>query len=274
MCRAFFLLSTAESVSFTSSLDFSPRIRQGHQHPSKGTISQASTMSNHDGTSAAYLGLRGLTAVLDLIPIGLCAYGLASSQFSALGNIIICGLSFIYSLVIIGVTLGRGRRSFHPGWNVGIDLILWLLFLVFSIVVGVTTAGSYYLADNWGDIMNDESYSYNAPSLDCSGDDCQEMADELRRIGAVLAAATAFSVILLVMHLAFFIHACVRTHRRRNQAFATPYQPAENPFNSSNNVAPVHPHQMQTAYEPMRYTPYSNTDGGAPAQAQMGTSNY
>lgn len=119
------------------------------------------------------LGIRAFILVFDIIGIG-CIGWLLSSLISPSGvgsiyydtgaflvwGLIPLGLSFIWSTIVLLVQiLSKAKNPVHPGIIVGLDLVLWLAFVITALfAIGAAINEGYYSPEN---IVYDSSYSYS-----------------------------------------------------------------------------------------------------------------
>ena len=136
------------------------------------------------------------------------------------------------------VLLARSRWI-HPGANVGVDLFLWLAFIVTALFstggavselsASSSSSSSYYSPS--ASYYNDSYYTYpngtsylitpSHPAPPCPGfDSCAQqdrLQREIRTRGAVVAAASALAWAMVLCHFALFVSACRYTHVRRRE---------------------------------------------------------
>lgn len=104
------------------------------------------------------MGLRALLVAVDIALIAMVAWVLDEVSGSSGGffdywddwilafDYIPIGCSFIFCLIVIAYQMLR-KRPVHPGWDVGVDLIIWLMFAVmggFTITVSISYFDGYY----------------------------------------------------------------------------------------------------------------------------------
>ena len=104
----------------------------------------------------------------------------------------------------------RHGRIIHPGWSVGIDLIIWGLALpavVFSVGVGW-----FWWWQPVMFVLKDGSIpcvAYNYWSKPCN--------PLIYRLGKMEIAASVFLALTLIAHFILFVRACVLTHQLRKR---------------------------------------------------------
>ncbi|KAF2661575.1 hypothetical protein K491DRAFT_561286, partial [Lophiostoma macrostomum CBS 122681] len=209
------------------------------------------------------LGLRAFTVIAAIIGIGCMAWGLSTpprgdyrwsmdDPWSLMGSVITFGITAIWCTVcVLVVLLRRTHRPVHPGVAVGIDLVLWLAYIITAMFAtfGVinlyafgadglineySSSGYYMLESNGTWVFNQTDYnSYYGNDRDCNKSSryyqeysdgfksCAEedayvnqlWNDKSHRVG-VETTGLACQYLCLLLHLALFIWACVDTSRR------------------------------------------------------------
>ncbi|KAL8793799.1 MAG: hypothetical protein Q9195_003629 [Heterodermia aff. obscurata] len=213
-------------------------------------FSRAKTYED-DKTWAWKFVLRLLAILFNLTGIALTAWALAKSGANGIyedynyeyygddiafipWNLIPFSLSFIWCLTNICILLSRSY-PIHPGANVGCDLFLWLAFIVtgfFSVLGAINSLNEWsYSDDGTYDSYDGESYAYypngtsylvspSNPAPPCPGfDSCAQKSEVEARIkerGIVIATASAFALLMVLVHFALFVSACRYTHQRRH----------------------------------------------------------
>lgn len=72
------------------------------------------------------------------------------------------GLSFIYAIVVLVYQLAR-TKPVHPGWNVGVDLILWIAFAILASLLLLSALDNVYRNNS-----DSYYYRYKGSDTDCS----------------------------------------------------------------------------------------------------------
>ncbi|KAF4542071.1 uncharacterized protein LTHEOB_7753 [Lasiodiplodia theobromae] len=160
----------------------------------------------------------------------------AGSWVGALSIPLICSLIFNIICVVI---LFCSKRPVHPGVAVGVDLVLWLTFIVtgfFGLLgyfyTGATDPESF--DDRYGSsstsypgyiYCESNDYIYDPSDRTCtySPSDCpgwsscetKEAFYEAEYRGRVILVGVIFTWICTLLHFITFVWACVDTHRRR-----------------------------------------------------------
>lgn len=119
------------------------------------------------------LGIRACILAFDIIGIGCTAWLLSSllgpsgvgSIYYDTGAYIIwglipLGLSLIWcTIVLLAQILRKAKEPVHPGIPVGLDLVLWLAFVITALfAIGAAITEGYYTPE---DIVYDSSYTYS-----------------------------------------------------------------------------------------------------------------
>lgn len=104
----------------------------------------------------------------------------------------------------------RRGRAYHPGWDVGVDLIIWAL-AVPSIVFSVGDGWFWW----WQPVMLEVGDFVPCDEFNFWSKACQP---EIYTIGGIEIAANIFLALILVIHFSLFVMACIATHRWRKQA--------------------------------------------------------
>ncbi|OIW28233.1 hypothetical protein CONLIGDRAFT_370266 [Coniochaeta ligniaria NRRL 30616] len=129
--------------------------------------------------------------------------------FEAAFALAAAGIAVIWQAAeFITVWASKTNRGIHPGANVALHLIIWLVAIL---GVGFLATFVAYDVENLDEIRNDSdssrySYSYyNA--LD---------ADSLAALLGLEEALLAFMSLLFLLHFVLFVRACVETHQYNN----------------------------------------------------------
>ncbi|KAF2702944.1 hypothetical protein K504DRAFT_189315 [Pleomassaria siparia CBS 279.74] len=123
------------------------------------------------------------------------------------------GVSFIWCLIcILVLLLRRPPRPVHPGVAVGMDLVLWMgyiitTWLVVSACISALTLGSDGAIDSYS------SYGYYTQASNGTWDNALYTA--IKKKAGIEVTAAVCQGLALVLHFALFVWACVDTHRRR-----------------------------------------------------------
>jgi hypothetical protein len=212
------------------------------------------------------LGLRAFTVIAAIIGVGCMAWALSTpargdyvwemdDPWSLLATVITFGITAIWCTICVLIVLLRStHRPVHPGVAVGIDLVLWLAYIISAMfatyaVVNLYSFGSggyinneysssgYYVqASNGTWIYNQTDYdssSYYGSERDCNRSsryyqeynngfsDCAEEDAYVNQLWndrshriGVETTGLVCQYLCLILHLALFIWACVDTNRR------------------------------------------------------------
>jgi hypothetical protein len=149
-------------------------------------------------------------------------------------------LSFIWNLANI-IRRTTAATPIHPGANVGVDLIIWLIFLIITPLTTIFATGLNF-ASSVSIALNNTTVDGNCTTTTTKDDDGNTSTTTscgalngipfttLRSYSRGSLAACAFSVILLVLHFVLFVIACVDTHRRRRERLVQAAAYAKNEF--------------------------------------------
>jgi hypothetical protein len=202
---------------------------------------------------ASKLTLRIISTVLDLILIGVSAsLGTNWSSPAIIFFLPPACVAFVWNVAEgISILARGGRRGIHPGACVGVDLILWLGFLVASVMYILFGYGWYFYT--YGDIYFTDS--------DILGTSASTYATLNR-------ACLAFGFMEVILHFSLFVIACVETSRRNQASTVVVYQPPPGMM-----VAPgYYPQQM--VYQPDQYNQHPHQSMIIPASYQPPPQGY
>ncbi|KAH7162764.1 hypothetical protein B0J13DRAFT_536913 [Dactylonectria estremocensis] len=142
------------------------------------------------GMYATKLVLRILSMISAVVLIGISASVAVSWDYGPLVILVPpAGVAFIWDVAeSICLCTRRGHRGIHPGAVVGVDLILWLGYIVAVVLFGII----------WG-VNDDYYYSYYYSSV------------------TNYRALIGFGAVEIILHLTLFIIGCYETNvRNRN----------------------------------------------------------
>ncbi|KAF6228169.1 hypothetical protein HO133_007899 [Letharia lupina] len=172
-------------------------------------------LNDHDRRWPIKLGLRALAVPLAFIAMILFAVTTSVSKMNYGGNDWTDGLplapvllALFYDPLVLFLTLfQRHGRPIHPGWNVGVDFLVWGLAipsLVFSVGDGWFWYWQPVLVEFDGMVPCDE---YNYWSQICN--------PLIYTLGRTEIAANVFLALILIIHFTLFVYACIATHKLR-----------------------------------------------------------
>ncbi|KAF6240053.1 hypothetical protein HO173_001663 [Letharia columbiana] len=172
-------------------------------------------LNGHDRRWPIKLGLRALAVPLAFIAMILFAVTTSVSKMNYGGNDWTDGLplapvllALFYDPLVLFLTLfQRHGRPIHPGWNVGVDFLVWGLAipsLVFSVGDGWFWYWQPVLVEFDGMVPCDE---YNYWSQICN--------PLIYTLGRIEIAANVFLALILIIHFTLFVYACIATHKWR-----------------------------------------------------------
>lgn len=162
------------------------------------------------------LGLRVLNIPFAFTAMILYAYTTSVSKLNYSGDDWTDGLplapvllALFYDPLYLFLTLfQRPGRPIHPGWNVGVDLLVWAL-AVPSIVFSVGDGWFWYwqpvLIEFPNGLVPCDEYNYWS-------EDCNPL---IYTLGRTEIAANVFLALILIIHFILFVCACVATHKWR-----------------------------------------------------------
>ncbi|MCJ1244084.1 hypothetical protein MMC30_001282 [Trapelia coarctata] len=196
------------------------------------TVTSRAALHDAERHWLAKFALRVITIVVALVAIIMISWASAQeTEYSFLYLIvwefIPLGISLLWNLANIIVLLAR-RRPMHPGANVGVDLIVWLVLIVTAIGALFAAVGQlqYAMWDNeyqdspgyltYANGTRVETWAKGAcPGYKISCDELAVREARHHTLGAVELAASIFSFIVLLLHFILFVWACVDTNTRR-----------------------------------------------------------
>lgn len=206
------------------------------------------------------LRLRALAIPLAIIAMILFAVTTSLSKLNYGGNDWTDGLplapvllALFYNPLVLFLTLfQRNGRSIHPGWNVGVDLLVWGL-AVPSIIFSIGDGWFWY----WEPVLLEfDNFVpcntwWNFWSSACS--------PLIYQLGRTEIAANVFLAFILIIHFTLFVYACIATHklRKRKQQDAAERRNIELQYHRS----PEEHRQSQ----PPAYTPSAEGNARLPA---------
>ena len=227
------------------------------------------------------IGMRSLGLLFTLIAIATAGY----SWWICYLLFLPLGLSFIWNLANI-IRRMTARTPVHPGANVGVDLIIWLLFFILLIITYLAASAILYLSTHpttissydgtyWSNYIGSSSSSSSSTTVSTgssgssssssSSDDFGKRAtytvdfSSLKKYGSVAIAACVFATLSFGLHFLLFIFACVDTHRRRHPERHPAYQVGEKTTGQfSYPQQQQYPGPQQGAY-PQSQPAYNNT---------------
>ncbi|KAI9653906.1 MAG: hypothetical protein M1831_005591 [Alyxoria varia] len=211
------------------------------------TADTRAKLRQHDGGWFWKFVLRACSMFLALVTIIILAVTLSRDSVGVAYFLFIPLLaSTLYTLIIIPITLKRAR-PIHPGANVAVDLILWLLFGL----LGLYAIGASQLLNTLREY--DESTDYVRPCGDSPSDPaCDSFYDFYGGVARLLGASGGLSIVLAIIHFVLFVTACVDTHR----------------YNSNKRNINIAAHHYATAHGSAQYTvppPYGGHGAPPPA---------
>ena len=186
--------------------------------------------------------------VLRILALFFSLIGLATGGYSwyfCLFLLVPFALSIIWNLANVIRRL-TARTPVHPGANVALDLIIWLLFFCFLGLTYTIAAAAVYLAKSGN--ANHTSGTYTSTSFGggsyvqtcdyddkdgdlatctfrgANGSELTINVDELKTRGGVAFASCVFGTASILFHFILFVIACVDTHRRRHADRYPAYQ--------------------------------------------------
>jgi hypothetical protein len=144
-----------------------------------------------------------------------------SSQvtFEASFTLVAAGIAIIWQAAeFITVWASKTNRGIHPGANVALHLVIWLVAIL---AVGFLATFVAWDVDQLGDIQTDPDSSSYYPS-EYYTYDADTFATRLKLEETLLA----FSFLLFLLHFVLFVRACVETHEyNRRPVNRTVYVP-------------------------------------------------
>lgn len=189
------------------------------------TAEQRAALSAHERLWQWKLGLRSILLLFAIISVALLGYVIGSVRgnsyeyveiYAGVFSLACLGWCIIWAFINIPYLLIR-KKTVHPGWNVGADLIG---FIALSIAAGsAITYGVLAVADPsvfWegGGSSSYCSYSYDSSSYGCdysSRDTPNYSKQKSVAVGQLVGGI--FAMIVALLEFTLFVWACVDTHR-------------------------------------------------------------
>ncbi|KAK4184373.1 hypothetical protein QBC35DRAFT_59274 [Podospora australis] len=182
------------------------------------------------------LAFRVIQFTLSIAMLG-CAGSIISTGIWAIGSLIVVApvtvVSFCWALAEgICIVVRAGHRGIHPGANVALDLLLWLAFIILTVVlflVGVATTviSDVYSGGNDWSGYNRDSGSSSSPyggSSSSSRDRYNydnEVDKQLEAVAAKGQALIGLGATLVILHFVTFVIACYETNVRNRKKHTT-----------------------------------------------------
>ncbi|KAL6714507.1 hypothetical protein ACLMJK_007932 [Lecanora helva] len=207
------------------------------------------TLNENDRRWPLKLGMRAVATLFAFIAMVLFAATTDISKRNYGGNDWVDGmplapvlLALFYDATVLFLSLFRGSgHKIHPGWHVGVDLIIWALAipaLVFSV------------GDGWFLYWEPVQFEFDG-FIPCVGYNTwsHECNPLIYTLGRMEIAANVFLALILIIHFVLFVFACIATHKRRmaNKRAATETRNVELQYHRSP--------EEHMAQQPPAYTP-------------------
>ncbi|KAM0803560.1 hypothetical protein BDR22DRAFT_839137 [Usnea florida] len=164
-------------------------------------------------------------------------------------------LALFYDTLYLFLTLSqRQGRPIHPGWNVGVDLLVWALAvpsIVFSVGEGWFWLWQPVEIEFGNGLVPCDEYNY-----------WSEVCNPLiYTLGRTEIAANVFLALILIIHFILFVYACIATHkwRKAKKLSASERRNIELQYNRSP--------EEHLESQPPAYTPSAEGSARAPRSA-------
>ncbi|KAL2044897.1 hypothetical protein N7G274_002672 [Stereocaulon virgatum] len=172
-------------------------------------------LDEHDRRWPFKFGLRAVATLFAFIAMVIFAATISESKKNYGGNDWVDGmplapvlLALFYNPLVIFLTLYyRQGRPLHPGWHVGVDLFVWAL-AVPSIVFSVGDGWFWY----WQPVLLEFDGIIPCDAFNYWSYQCNPL---IYTLGKMEIAANVFLALILFIHFALFVFACIATHRWR-----------------------------------------------------------
>ncbi|KAL9137023.1 MAG: hypothetical protein Q9175_001780 [Cornicularia normoerica] len=179
-------------------------------------------LNDHDRRWPIKLGLRTLAIPFAFIAMILFAVATSVSIMNYGGNdwtdalpLAPVLLALFYDPLFLFLTLfQRHGRPIHPGWNVGVDLLIWGLAIP-SIVFSVGEGWFWY----WQPVVVEFDGIVPCDEFNLGSQYCNPL---IYTLGRTEIAANVFLAFILIIHFTLFVYACIATHKWRKAKELTP----------------------------------------------------
>ncbi|KAI9706113.1 MAG: hypothetical protein M1836_005519 [Candelina mexicana] len=174
-------------------------------------------------------------------------FRVAATVFSILGS------SIIWNILNFIVLLAR-NKPIHPGANVGCDLILWIAFVVTGVIAAFGVDEDLRFEGSFRYYYSYSDYPGARSGETCPGfDSCDDALGVLKQRGEVEAAGVAFAFVVMILHFALFVAACIDVHAlNRSKDEQRAVKVAETIIAGMEKRGQL-PYQQQPPYQPAQY---------------------